>query len=398
MLKILRSVMLPFIDLPSQFKRIQSEVEERVISVLRSGQYILGPEVSEFEDKLAKFAKVKHAISCSSGTDALIIALMAKGVGPGDAIFTTPFTYFATAEVIALLGATPIFVDIDISTFNMNPSALKSAIVALKNYDTSSKSLPKWPLQKLQNLKPKGIITVDLFGLPANHDLINPIAADHDLFVLEDAAQGFGGAVNGRQAGALAEVGCTSFFPAKPLGCYGDGGALFTNDDDLASMFRSIRVHGRSEHKYENVRLGITGRLDTLQAAVLIPKLAIFPDELNARQRVAATYERLILSSKLDIITPKVPDGYYSAWAQYSILAPNQAERQILLDKLKAAKVSTMIYYKKPLHLQKALSNLGYIMGDFPMSEQTSKRIFSLPMHPYLDENTISGIVETMAH
>jgi UDP-2-acetamido-2-deoxy-ribo-hexuluronate aminotransferase len=245
-------------------------------------------------------------------------------------------------------------------------------------------------------LKPKGIITVDLFGLPADHDLINPIAADHDLFVLEDAAQGFGGAVNGRQAGALAEIGCTSFFPAKPLGCYGDGGALFTNDDNLASLFRSIRVHGRSEHKYENVRLGLTGRLDTLQAAVLIPKLAIFSDELNERQRVAARYEKLISSSKLNIITPKVPNGYLSAWAQYSILAQDQTERQIFLDKLKVAKVPTMIYYTKPLHLQKALSNLGYIMGDFPVSEQASKRIFSLPMHPYLDENTISSIVQVM--
>ena len=246
--------MLPFIDLSSQFKRIQSEVEERVVSVLRIGQYILGSEVSEFENKLAKFTKVKHAISCSSGTDALIIALMAKGVGPGDAIFTTPFTYFATAEVIALLGATPIFVDIDISTFNIDPLALKSAILALKKCDTSNNSLPKWPSEKLRGLKPKGIVTVDLFGLPANYDLINPIASDHDLFVLEDAAQGFGGAVHGDQAGTLAEVGCTSFFPAKPLGCYGDGGALFTNDDELASLFRSIRVHGRGVDKYENVR------------------------------------------------------------------------------------------------------------------------------------------------
>lgn len=390
--------MLPFIDLKSQFKRIQAEVEERVISALRSGQHILGPEVSEFEDKLAEFVKVKHAISCSSGTDALLIALMAKGVGPGDAIFTTPFTYFATAEVIALLGATPIFVDIDINTFNIDPSALKSTIVALKECDSSKNALPKWPVEKLRGLNPRGIITVDLFGLPADHDRINTIAAEHDLFVLEDAAQGIGGEVNGRCAGTLAEMGCTSFFPAKPLGCYGDGGALFTNDDDLASLFRSIRVHGRGAHKYENVRLGITGRLDTLQAAVLIPKLTIFPDELNSRQRVAAAYEKLISSAKLDIITPKVPKGYFSAWAQYSILASNQAERQRFLDKLKAAEVPTMIYYTKPLHLQKALSYLGYVIGDFPVSEQASERIFSLPMHPYLDENTISSIVEVMVH
>jgi len=390
--------MLPFIDLSSQFKRIQSEVEQRVITVLRSGQYILGPEVSEIEDKLAEFAKVKHAISCSSGTDALIIALMAKGVGPGDAIFTTPFTYFATAEVIALLGATPIFVDIDITTFNIDPIALKSAILALKKCDTSNKSLPKLPLEELRSLSPKGIITVDLFGLPADHDQINPIAAEHDLFVLEDAAQGFGGEVNGRCAGTLAEMGCTSFFPAKPLGCYGDGGALFTNNDDLASLFRSIRIHGRGVDKYENVRLGITGRLDALQAAVLIPKLSIFPDELKSRQRVALTYERLISTSNLEIITPKVPDGYFSAWAQYSILASDQTERRRFLDKLKAAGVPTMIYYMRPLHLQKALSYLGYKVGDFPVSEEASERIFSLPMHPYLDDSVIAGIVDSMAH
>jgi UDP-2-acetamido-2-deoxy-ribo-hexuluronate aminotransferase len=390
--------MLPFIDLPSQFKRIQSEVEERVISVLRSGQYILGPEVSEFEDKLAEFAKVKHAISCSSGTDALIIALMAKGVGPGDAIFTSPFTYFATAEAIALLGATPIFVDIDINTFNIDPSALKSVILALKKCNTSNNAIPKRLLEELRGLNPKGIITVDLFGLPADHDRINLIAAENDLFVIEDAAQGFGGQVNGRCAGTLAEVGCTSFFPAKPLGCYGDGGALFTNDDDLASLFRSIRVHGKGVNKYENVRLGINGRLDALQAAVLIPKLNIFSDELHSRQRAALTYEKLISSANLNIITPKIPDGYLSAWAQYSILAPDQIERQRFLNKLKAAGVPTMIYYKKPLHLQKALSHLGYKAGDFPVSEDASERIFSLPMHPYLDENTISGIIEAMAH
>lgn len=389
--------MLPFIDLSSQFKRIQSEVEERVISVLRSGQYILGSEVSEFEDKLAEFAKVKHAISCSSGTDALIIALMAKGVGPGDAIFTTPFTYFATAEVIALLGATPIFVDIDISTFNIDPSALKSAILALKECDISNSALPKWPVEKLRGLNPRGVITVDLFGLPADHDLINHIAAEHNLFVLEDAAQGFGGEVNGRCAGTLAEVGCTSFFPAKPLGCYGDGGALFTNDDHLASLFRSIRVHGRGVDKYENVRLGITGRLDALQATILMSKLSIFPDELNSRQRVALNYEKLISSLNLKIITPKVPDGYLSAWAQYSILAPDRIVRQRLLERLKAAGVPTMIYYKKPLHLQKALSKLDYKVGDFPVSEEASERIFSLPMHPYLDDNVIAFIVEAMA-
>jgi dTDP-4-amino-4,6-dideoxygalactose transaminase len=388
--------MLPFIDLQSQFKRIQPKIEERVISVLRSGQYILGPEVAEFENKLADFAKVKHAIGCASGTDALMIALMAKGVGPGDAIFTTPFTYFATAEVIALLGATPIFVDIDMNTFNIDPVALETTILALKECNTADIALPGWPLEKLRKLNPKGIITVDLFGLPADYDSINPIATEHGLFVLEDAAQGFGGAINGRGAGSLSEIGCTSFFPAKPLGCYGDGGALFTDDDNLASLFRSIRVHGQGVDRYENVRLGMTGRLDALQAAILIPKLDIFPDELNLRQQVAATYEKLISSSNLNVITPKVPKGYLSAWAQYSVLAPDSVGRKTILDQLNEAGVPTMIYYKKPLHLQKALSRLNYKVGDFPVSEQTSERIFSLPMHPYLDQIAITSIVQSM--
>lgn len=388
--------MVSFIDLQSQFKRIQPEVEARVLAVLRSGQYILGPEVTSLENKLAEFAGVKHAVTCASGTDALMIALMAKGIGPGDAVFTTPFTFFATAEVIALLGATPIFVDIEMETFNIDPEALDAAIIALKECDTKSSALPKWSAEKLRGLTPKGIITVDLFGLPADYERINAIAARHGLFVIEDAAQGFGGEVNGRPAGSLAEVACTSFFPAKPLGCYGDGGALFTDDDGQAELFRSIRVHGQGRDRYENVRLGITGRLDELQAAILIPKLAIFPDELRERQRVASMYEQLIVASNLDIKTPKVADGYYSAWAQYSVLALDQAKRQLMQDKLKAAGVPTMVYYVKPLHLQKAFAELGYQMGDFPVSEQASERIFSLPMHPYLDDEAIAAIVEAM--
>ena len=295
-----------------------------------------------------------------------------------------------------MLGATPIFVDIDISTFNIDPAALKSAISALKECNPAINVLPGWPLENLRKLNPKGIITVDLFGLPADHDRINSTAAEHGLFVIEDAAQGFGGTFNGRRAGTLAEIGCTSFFPAKPLGCYGDGGALFTSDDSLASLFRSIRVHGQGIDRYENVRLGLTGRLDAMQAAVLIPKLSVFPDELNARQRVASAYEKMISSSGLELITPKIPEGYFSAWAQYSVLAPDQIARRRILDQLKVAGVPTMIYYSKPLHLQKALSNLGYKKGDFPVSEEVSQRIFSLPMHPYLDEKTIYSIVDAM--
>jgi len=388
--------MTAFIDLQSQFKRIQPELEERVLAVLRSGQYIFGPEVASLEQKLSEFAGVKHAVSCASGTDALMIALMAKGIGPGDAVFTTPFTFVATAEVIGLLGATPIFVDIDMATFNIDPEALDASIIALKEGDSECSALPKWSVEKLGGLTPKGIIAVDLFGLPADYERINAIAERHGLFVIEDAAQGFGGELNGRVAGSLADVGCTSFFPAKPLGCYGDGGALFTDDDDQAELFRSIRVHGQGLDRYENVRLGITGRLDTLQAAILIPKLAIFQDELHERQRVAGTYEKLISASDTGLITPQVPDGFYSAWAQYSVLAEDKMSRQAMQDRLKDAGVPTMIYYPKPLHLQKAFSGLGYQMGDFPVSEEAAQRIFSLPMHPYLDDNAIVSIVDAM--
>ncbi len=269
---------LDFIDLKSQQQKISDRLAQNLQRVLAHGQYIMGPEVNELETRLAAYVGVKHAISCSSGTDALLMPLMAYGVGPGDAIFTTPFTFIATAEVIQLLGATPVFVDIDPQTFNLDPESLAEAVGSLgQNPGTA-------------HLKPKGIIPVDLFGQPADYDRINAIARDHGLFVLEDAAQSFGGTYKGRRAGALAEVAATSFFPAKPLGCYGDGGAIFTDDDGLAEVLRSIRVHGQGKDKYENVRIGLNGRLDTLQAAVLLAKLEIFDQEVVDRQRVARQY------------------------------------------------------------------------------------------------------------
>ncbi len=388
--------MIPFIDLKSQYARIQDEVEAAVLKTMRSGTFILGPEVLALEERLAAFAGTKHCVSCASGTDALVMALMAKGVGPGDAVFTVPFTFMASAEAICTVGATPIFVDVDPATFNIDPAALARAIEALAKGDPSIHPLPCWDSDKLAGLTPKGIIAVDLFGLPADYQAINKIAADNGLFVIEDAAQSFGGGAGNARAGSLAEIGCTSFFPAKPLGCYGDGGAIFTDNAEIDALLRSIRVHGQGSDKYENVRLGITGRLDAVQAAVLNVKMDIFDDELVQRQRVADAYGRALADAGLDLIAPVIPDGYASAWAQYTLIARDAEARSAFQAKLAAADVPTMIYYPKPLHVQGAFAPLGYRQGDFPASEELGNRVFSLPMHPYLLDAEVTRIVAAM--
>jgi len=283
---------LDFIDLKTQQRRIKEQLDANIQKVLAHGSYIMGPEVKELEQKLASYVGIKHTIGCASGTDALLMALMAYGVGPGDAIFTTPFTFIATAEVISLLGATPVFVDIDPVTFNIDPAKLALAIQAVKANNPSLHPLPLTP--NALPLTPRGVIPVDLFGLPADYDAINAIASDHGLFVIEDAAQSFGAVYKGKRAGALADVACTSFFPAKPLGCYGDGGMCFTDNDELAAALDSIRVHGKGSHKYDNARIGINGRLDTLQAAILLAKFDIFPEEVQLRQNVANRYTALL--------------------------------------------------------------------------------------------------------
>lgn len=373
--------MLQFIDLETQYSILQEEMEQAVLRVLRGGKYIMGPEIAELETQLKQFAGVGHCISCASGTDALIISLMAKGVRSGDAVFTPPFTFMATAEAIATVGATPVFVDIDPITFNMDPAKLDEAIEEVRRDGA---------------LTPRGIITVDLFGLPADHERINSSAAREELFVIEDAAQSFGARAGNRRAGALAEIGCTSFFPAKPLGCYGDGGAIFTDDAQLAQVLRSVRVHGQGDHKYDNVRLGVAGRLDTVQAAVLLVKLKVFERELDARERIAGLYSRSIKEAGLPLGVPHVPNGFMSAWAQYSVLAESSAERQKIIDRLATEGIPTAIYYPKPLHLQPAFAFLQYRQGSFPVSEDISSRIFSLPMHPYLDEATVHRIVAAL--
>ena len=391
---------MQFIDLGHQQQRIRDKIYANISAVLEHGQYIMGPEVRKLEERLAAYVEVSHAIACSSGTDALLLALMAYGVGPGDAIFTTPFTFIATAEVISLIGATPVFVDIDASTYNISPEALDRAILAVKENDPTIHPLPVLDGSRSEGhpaLTAKGVVAVDLYGLPADYERINAGARKHGVFVIEDAAQSFGGeSVGGRKAGSLADIGCTSFFPAKPLGCYGDGGMCFANNEMLANLMRSISLHGKGSDKYENIRIGINGRLDTLQAAVLLAKFEVFPEEFELRQSVAQSYTELLASSSLT--TPRIPEGYRSAWAQYSVMAKDEGHRSKVQNRLKGVGIPTAIYYPKPLHLQTAFQALGYKIGDFPASEDCAKRIFSLPMHPYLRDEELKFIAQHLTN
>mgnify|MGYP001821713059 FL=1 len=389
---------MQFIDLAVQQKRIKEKIDANIAAILAHGKYIMGPEIGILEKRLADYVGVGHAIGCASGTDALLMALLAKQIGPGDAVFTSPFTFIATAEVLSLLGATPVFVDIDPQTFNIDPGKLQSAIQALVNNDPLKHPLPATtsaPVSPTTALKPKGIMAVDLFGLPADYNRLDTIAGEHGLFVIEDAAQSFGAALNGKMACSFGSIGCTSFFPAKPLGGYGDGGMCFTDDGQLAEIMGSLRVHGKGHHKYDNVRIGVNGRLDTIQAGILLAKFDIFPEEIELRQQVAKRYTAM-LNPLANIEIPAIPQGYKSAWAQYSILAAGDKQRTDLQNKLKEADIPTAIYYPKPLHLQSAFSYLGYKKGDFPISEDISRRIFSLPMHPYLTEEEQQKIAGTI--
>lgn len=372
---------MQFIDLVTQQKRIRKEIEDRIQAILDHGRYIMGPEIGELENRLGSYAGVKHVVGCSSGTDALLMALMAYDIKAGDVVFTTPFTFIATAEVISLLGATPVFVDIDPKTYNLDSAKLETAIQAVLKQDAGIYPIPK-PVKE-GRLRPRCVIGVDLFGLPADYDRINAVAEKENLFVVEDAAQSFGAEYKGKKSCALAEIGCTSFFPAKPLGCYGDGGAVFTDDQGIWERLVSLRVHGQGTNKYDNVRIGINGRLDSFQAAILLSKLNIFAEEVALRQKVAENYSRLLGKAE-HLVLPHIPDDSASVWAQYSIMAENSQQRKAIQDKLASEKIPTAIYYPIPLHLQPAFTDLGYRTGQMPVSEDCADRIFSIPMHPYL--------------
>ncbi len=364
---------IAFIDLKAQRARLGKRLDAALARVLDHVGFILGPEVAQLEQKLAAFCGVKHVVSCSSGTDALVLALMANGIGPGDAVIMPSFTFAATAEAVALLGATPVFVDILPDTFNMDAAGVDLAVTAAK----------------AKQLTPKAAVVVDLFGQPADYDRLEPVLARHGLWVLADAAQSFGAVYRGRRVGAIGTIAATSFFPAKPLGCYGDGGAVFTDDDELDNVLRSLRVHGQGTDKYDNVRIGINGRMDTLQAAVLLEKLTIFEDEIAARQRIAARYNELLAGVA---IVPKVLEGATSVWAQYT-LRFKPGVRDAIAARLKAQGIPTAIYYPKPVHQQTAYRHYPVAGGRLPVSEQLAQEVISLPMHPYLDPATQDRIV-----
>jgi len=358
---------MEFIDLKKQYNQLKSPIKNAINRVLEHGQYIMGPEVKILEEKLSKYTNMKYCISCSSGTDALLMSLMSLDVAPGDAIFTSPFTFIATAEVIQLLGATPVFVDICEDTFNLNPQQLDICI--------------KECLNKKQ-LNPKIILPVDIFGLPANYIEIKKISNKYEIPIIEDAAQSFGSEIAGQKAGSFGDIATTSFFPAKPLGCYGDGGAIFTNKKLIYEKLVSIRNHGMGDDKYNNVRIGINGRLDTIQAAILLEKLKIFPKEIENREIISKTYIKNLDSY---FMTQYIPRNYKSSWAQFALLAKTSNNRNTLQKHLNCFNIPTAIYYPKSLHLQDAFSHLKYKKGDFPVSEKISKIIFSIPMHPNLD-------------
>lgn len=367
----------PFIDLKTQYQSNQTSIDRAVQTVLNHGQYIMGPEVAELEAKLAEYTGAKHVLACSSGTDALVLPLMAKSLTASDAIFTTPFTFFASAESITLAGATPVFVDVDPDTYCLDTNDLE-----LKIEQVLAKG----------ELTPRGIVPVDLFGIAADYNKINEIAGKHNLFVLEDAAQAFGADYHGKRAGALADIAATSFYPAKPLGCYGDGGAVFTNDSELYEDLISLRVHGqgRSGDKYDNVRIGLNARMDTIQAAILLEKLKLYDAEREQRNRVASMYTQRLTGT---VKTPVVPEQQSSVWAQYSVQSDKRDE---IRDALQQAGVPTAVFYPIPIHLSTAYKHLGYKAGDFPVSEAAAERIFSLPMHPYLQEQQINQICEVI--
>lgn len=366
---------MQFIDLGAQRERLGGRISAAVEKVIGEGRYILGPEVTEFEKRMADYIGVKHVVACANGTDALLIPLMAYGIGPGDAVFCPSFTFAATGEVVALAGAEPVFIDVDPDTYNIVPAQLEAAIAEVK---------------KEGRLNARAIIPVDLFGLAADYAAISEIAAREGLIVIEDAAQATGGTQDGVKCGAFGNVGSTSFYPAKPLGCYGDGGAMFTNDGDLAEILRSVAFHGKGASQYDNVRIGLNSRLDTIQAAILLEKLSILEEEMEMRQDVARRYSDGLGNL---VKVPVIPAGNRSAWAQYAI---ETEHRDAVRQALKENDIPTMVYYEKPLHQQKAYSRYKRASGGLSVSETLPDRILCLPMHPYLKRDDQERIIDVI--
>jgi len=367
---------MDFIDLKTQLERIRPEVDAAIARVLDHGKFIMGPEVAELEALLADAAKSKHCLGCSNGTDALVLALRSLEIGPGDAVIVPSFTFAATAESVVLVGATPIFVDVEKTSYNLDVKQFEAAV----------------GMAEQKGLNPRAVIAVDLFGLPADYDVLVPMAEKLGITVIADAAQSFGAQDTSGPVGSRAPLSTTSFFPAKPLGCYGDGGAVFTDDDDLLDKLRSIRVHGKGSDKYENIRIGLNARLDTLQAAILLPKARILPDEIKVRNVVAKRYNELLNEV---VHTPVVADGKISAWAQYTIEV-DPVLRPSLIQHLKDQGIPTAVYYPIPLHRQKAYSHYPVVEGNLKVTDALSQSVMSLPMHPYLTEDSqvmIAGVV-----
>ncbi|MBN9073573.1 MAG: DegT/DnrJ/EryC1/StrS family aminotransferase [Rhizobiales bacterium] len=368
---------MAFIDLKAQQARIRGELDAAIGRVLDGGAYVMGPQVQQFEREIANFCGAKHALGCANGTDALELALMALGVGDGDAVFVPSFTFAATAEVVPGLGATPFFVDIDADTYNLDIGSLKRCIADARK----------------RNLRPRVVIPVDLFGLPADMPAIQKVADDAGLKVVCDSAQGFGGTIEGKMTGSFGDITTTSFFPAKPLGCYGDGGAIFTDDDELAALLDSYRIHGKGSDKYDNIRIGMNSRLDTVQAAILLVKLSIYADEIKARDVVAMRYNELLANH---VGVPTVPVGYSSVWAQYTIRLADREARARVQAALNDEGIPTAIYYPNPLHRQTAYNMFPSDPAGMPSTDDAAGRVLSLPMHPYLDEGTQDRIVKVL--
>ena len=372
---------MQFRDLKKQYEVLKPEIDKAIADVIDSSRFISGPQVKELEAQLAEYVGVKHCITCGNGTDAITLAMMASGIGDGDAVFVPDFTFFSSGECPAIVGATPIFVDVDQRTFNLDPVKLEQAVCRI--------------LDEGEYI-PKAVVAVDLFGLPADYSAIKSVCEKYGLLLLEDGAQGFGGSINGKMACSFGDIATTSFFPAKPLGCYGDGGAIFTDDDEWAALLRSLTVHGKSGNdKYNNIRIGMNSRLDTIQAALLMPKFKAFREyEIDAVNRAADKYTELLADSGL--VTPLIPEGYVSSWAQYTVQLPEDVDRAKMIEHLKSKGIPSMVYYAKPMHMQGAFEGRRSAIADCPVTENLCQTVLSLPMHPYLKDDEIKEICDSI--